>query len=428
VRTEQVLGSTLMGLVAAVAGACGGSERSLAKNAAPYAARTSAASGGAGTGGGLADFSGTAGAEKKPRVRVNACGKLPEPGVWEQVTPPLQAPTASPQTIGVDPVHGGTVYVQIHTGGNGAHAPTDGLRVSKDCGATWQAIEGGRNATDAAGFNNIHRGSLVALIVDPYDPQMIYTISNYGPGGVWRSLNGGVDWDQLVPPDVAQYVNGLWFNGLTMDPNNHKHLMAVTHNGCTGPYAPNCVAETRDAGATWTLTKLPSGWKEGNGIYIIDDQTYIWQTGLDGLFVTKNGGKDFTNAFAGGCGAGMGNAAYKASDGKYYMASLYGIIRSGATDLLNWEVVHRGQFWNLIGTGKNMLASQFFGLRFFGASDADPTNWSALPALPPALQETGGVGKQPESPGHGALYLAYDVHHKVAYASNYWVMLRTVLP
>ena len=52
---------------------------------------------------------------------------------------------------------------------------------------------------DAGHVINIHSGSLVSLIVDPVERGVMYTASNYGPAGIYKSTNGGVDWDQLVP-------------------------------------------------------------------------------------------------------------------------------------------------------------------------------------------------------------------------------------
>lgn len=446
------------GGAAAAAAGTGGSDATGATGGDPASAGMSsstggAASGGAATGGAVNGGAGNSGAAGRgkggkagvggasagsgatsaagggdgppPQPTVADCSALPQPGVWENVTPPLPTADANTAVVQVDPLNAGTLYTQQHTGGNGTHASSDGLRVSHDCGATWEDVPGGRNATDASGDQNIHNGTLVSLVIDPYDSQTIYTVSNYGPGGVWRSSNGGTDWDQLVTGDVAQYVTGLWFNGLSMDPTNHKHLVAVTHAGCTGDYAPNCIAETRDAGATWTLTKLPHDWAEGNGMFIIDDQTMIWETGQDGLYVTKDAGKDWSNVSMGANGAGMGNYAYKASDGYYYLASVYGMLRSKPTDLMNWENVQTGQFMNMVGTGKNMVASNYFALTFWSASESDPTKWTQMPTPTDAMQQ---YKSQPDSPTTGGYYMAYDESHHVVYVSNFWVILRTVVP
>ena len=61
--------------------------------------------------------------------------------------------------------------------------------------------------------------------------------------------------------------------------------------------------------------------------------------------------------------------AYLASDGNYYLSSVYGIIRSPSTDLLHWEEVYGGQFLQMIGTGKNMEATRTFARELPGVWD-----------------------------------------------------------
>jgi len=372
---------------------------------------------GAGNIAGASNSAGTGGSDIPPPVKVNDCSKLPAPGVWETITPPLTAADSGPQAIQVDPLHAGAIYVQIHTGGNGSHAPTDGLRESDDCGSTWKPVQLGRNASDSSPVN-ISKGSWTSLIIDPVDSQVMYTVSNYGPGGVWKSLNGGVDWDQVVPDDPGKYVNGLWFNGLSIDPGNHKHLIAANHDGCTGPFTPNCLAETHDAGATWNLIKLPIDWAEGNGAYIIDDTTLLFATNEGGLYLTKNGGKDWANVFKGASGAGLGTSPYLASDGSYYLATAYGLVSSPATDLANWTTVQDGQFLQILGTGKNMIAANWFVPTFWTASESAPAVWTQ--AASPMPNSKGSMG-------FGAVYMVYDKAHHLVIASNYYELFRMVL-
>jgi hypothetical protein len=43
----------------------------------------------------------------------------------------------------------------------------------------------GKNGRDnVQGEVNIFSGSIVALLVDPVDPGVLYAVSNYGPSGV----------------------------------------------------------------------------------------------------------------------------------------------------------------------------------------------------------------------------------------------------
>jgi photosystem II stability/assembly factor-like uncharacterized protein len=340
-----------------------------------------------------------------PAAVVQPCNAIPANAGWQQITPPGDLGDA--QAIQVDPLNVGRVFVQMHKGGNGAHYPTDGLYVSNDCGANWSRVAQGRNSSDPG--TNINSGSFSSLIIDPYNSNVMYAVSNYGPGGVWKSLNGGVDWDQMVPNSVGQYVNSLWFNALDIDPTNHNHLVAANHAGCSGPYAPNCIAESRDAGATWDLIPAPIGWSEGNGVYIINDQTLVFGTNNDGAFVTTDDGATWKKVAPGASGAGAGTPVYKAPDGTYYFASAYGVFAT--SDLVNWNNVYNGQFRQFVGTGTNLYTTNFWSPTYFTAAQATPTQWQPLGASTAPTGSFGGV------------YMVYDQPHHILYSSNYGVGL-----
>jgi photosystem II stability/assembly factor-like uncharacterized protein len=259
---------------------------------------------------------------------------------------------------------------------------------------------------------NIHAGSFTSIIVDPLDSNTIYVVSNYGPGGVFKSTNAGVDWTQMVQNDVGQYVAQLWFNALSIDPTNNKRLIAVNHAGCTGPWAPNCIAETRDAGATWKLIKAPIDWSEGNGVYIIDDQTMLFTSYQGGMFLTKDDGANWMKVGQGLSGGGMGLSPFKASDGAYYFGSPYGVVSS--TDFVTWTQVKEGTFGQMAGTAKHLIASSFFEDAFLVAEQSAPTVWAKAEVKMNSLPV-------------GAPYMAYDKEHKILYTSNYTNLRRVVI-
>ena len=243
-------------------------------HAAPDASNGSADVAGAG-----APNAGGAGAAALPAPVVLPCPGLTDSASprWERITPP--GDLGDSQCVRVHPSEAGTVFVMMHKGGNGAHSPTDGLYKSMDCGATWSAqINTGTNGDTVAS------GSWWSFVIDPVDPDVIYTIDGYGAGGVWKSTNGGVDWTQTIPPEQAQYIPNLFLNGLTLDPTDHLHLVATVHDTCTGPAAGGCLPETFDGGATWHLLKGPDpGWAEGAGAMIIDKTRLLYATGFGGL-------------------------------------------------------------------------------------------------------------------------------------------------
>ena len=138
----------------------------------------------------------------------------------------------------------------------------------------------GRNAA------TFERGNHISMLVDPVDRGVIYVANIHDATNLWKSTNGGVDWDQLFPPgsDVDKIIHGF-ADAVSMDPNDHKHLIIGFHDNCEAPYAPACEAETTDSGATWRLFKLPTkGWEEGAGPWVIDATTSLYG-GTSGLFL-----------------------------------------------------------------------------------------------------------------------------------------------
>ncbi|MET0790897.1 MAG: hypothetical protein ABW061_05205 [Polyangiaceae bacterium] len=366
--------------------------------------------GGNGTGGNGSDAGGAGGAGVK--VEVLACDDVKPGSGWLEVTPPGDLGDSS--LIALDPLHIGTIYVQMHKGGNGGHFPTDGLYKSPDCGATWSKVPAGRNATDeknaAGNVVNIHTGSLVSLIIDPNEPGVMYTTSNYGPTGIYKSMNSGIDWDQIIPADLQPYLDrGGWFNSLSADPTDPKHLVAATHTGCMGNYAPNCLAETRNGGLTWRLIHAPESGNEQCGPYILNATTLIYASGQNGAWVTSNDTPEndtptWTKISQGANGGDTGLFPYKASNGKYYLGSDYGVLE-GSADFLTWTLVanspHPVVF--VVGTGENMFAASR-SADFYTSKEADPNTWSKL-AVP---------GTAPDVAGR---WLAYDTKHKLLYST-----------
>lgn len=389
-------------------GGAGSSAGNSAGNSA--SAGQSASSAGSAGSAGAKSTGGSAGAAPEPpppRPTVQPCSSVSSASGWEKITPPGDLGDA--QALGLDPLNVGTIYVQMHKGGNGAHSSTDGLYMSDNCGSTWKRVPQGRGTSDPG--TNINTGSLVALIIDPVDSKVMYTASNYGPGGIWKSVNGGVDFEQVVPESVGKYVNQMWFSSLDMEPTNHKHLAAANHANCNGPHSPNCIAETRDAGLTWTLIPAPVGWAEGNGVSVLGDQTLLFVTNMSGMYLTKDDGANWTRVGDGANGPGQGFPMYKATDGTYYLASSYGLISS--KDLTKWTNVKGGLYRSMAGTGQNIIISGFYEFNYqtasMGALASD--KWSTL-----------GADSAPKG-GNGGVWLTYEAEHHLLYSSNFDVGL-----
>ena len=155
-----------------------------------------------------------------------------------------------------------------------------------------------------------------------------FSISGYGAGGLWKSPNGGVDWDQTIPADseVGKTLLGNFTNEVALDPTDHLHLLVTPHGGCNDAYASGCIGETNDGGVTWHIVKSPPDG-EGGGPYIIDKNTWLLAAG--GLFRTGDAGKTWQNVAPGGATAmGGGNPLYRSPGGTYFIPALTGVLKS----------------------------------------------------------------------------------------------------
>ncbi len=157
--------------------------------------------------------------EAAPHV-VTACPAIDagsaEAGAWEDITPPqvsldVDAATGAGRNYGtnsfvIDPNDTATVY--LGTSAQGIYKTTD-------CGGTWTHIDTGRNG------KVMDDGRQWAMLIDPTDPSVLYANSGYGPAnGIFKSTNGGVDWDQILTPDVAKnFIYGGFVGGIRDGPD-----------------------------------------------------------------------------------------------------------------------------------------------------------------------------------------------------------------
>jgi hypothetical protein len=348
---------------------------------------------------------------------VGSCSALPAKGTWDpaSISPVVPTTTVSYQFTGkstaivVDPYDASTVW--LGTGDKG-------LFKSTDCGATWSHVNNGTNG------GSLDQSVLWSFVIDPVNQGVIYTVAAYGVGGLWKSTNGGGDWQQLFDPN-SQFGKLVPYNfvaNVSMDPSNPKHLAVTSHGKCNDPYPNGCIAETFDGGATWpNIVGMPQAWGEDGGIQVINATTWIWGTGdnFGGTYVTTDNGKNWTQALPGHMGDATGENTtqplVRAADGAYYSASLQGALRS--TD---------GASWTLAWGQKNFMTPQAVGLivtpntiysvantAFFSAPLNDYGNWSAMKAPPLAMNDY-------------AAFLAYDVTHHVLYVSCWGSVFRFV--
>lgn len=103
-----------------------------------------------------------------------------------------------------------------------------GVWTTADGGLTWSAT--------GLDWSTYMGRTLTRIIVHPEHPDTLWAASSLG---VYRSINGGANWIRTLSGDYA---------ALECDPGNPSHLLA----GAFG----NNVAESFDAGATWSVASL----------------------------------------------------------------------------------------------------------------------------------------------------------------------------
>ncbi len=309
-----------------------------------------------------------------------------------------------------------------------------GVYASSDCGATWSHVNTGAHGSE------VETAEIWSLAVDFVDKGTIYVIGEYGPQGVWKSTNGGVDWTQTMPGDgnVAKAIPAGPSNPLVaaigsiaIDPTDHLHLVAGAHGTCTAPNNGSCGAETKDGGQTWRLFNAPgSSWAEQAGPYIVGGSTWVFATLFNGVYVTTDSGatwKDVTPSGVMGATGGEFTVApiWRGAQGTYYLPAYApgGVLSS--TDGTTWSLIQgspKGSYplGFAVGAGKLFLGDAQNG-PLWSASESDPSTWTMMTAPP----------STPGGPLSGPVYLAYDEAHHLLYSVNWtqtYKVWRMVVP
>jgi hypothetical protein len=324
---------------------------------------------------------------------VSPCSALPAAGTWEKISP--TGTVKETKSFALDPFDPAVVWANNDKG----------LNKSTDCGATWTLVSTGTNG------ERLVDASLWSMAVDPVSKGTIYVVGGYGPTSLWKSTNGGVDWTDLFPSGSEYHTHASYnfVNNVSMDPANHLHLAVATHGGCTAPYDPNCDAETFDGGATWKLTKAPSSWPEGGGLFVLDEKTWLWSDPFGGLWRTGDNAATFQKVHDGygGNGEFTTSPLVSASDGAYYLSSIQGILQS-ADKGQTWSQVRKDGKWvGFAMSSTTLYAADQWSPTFASAPISDPTKWTIF-SPPPGLPDN-----------QGAPFLAYDEDHHLLYASTW---------
>lgn len=319
-------------------------------------------------------------------------------GTWEDITPPganLSEPEFGINNFVVNPQDSAIITVGTSK---------QGIWRSTDCGAHWEHINTGRNGAI------LDSGRQWSMVIDPQEPNTIYTVSGHGAansGGLWKTTNGGRDWDQILSKEVMSAFESGAVSYVVMDPTRSQHLLVAPHFACVGSHGPTCLAESSDGGKTWTVRDGTPSAGEGFGLVMESQDTWYWMKGFGGMYRTTNAGGSWSLV-----GQEQGysyNAFYKAPDGARYVPAAFSIITS--KDGVKWNnLANSPGAQMLTGTATTIWASAGSCVGPFDkpiepisyASVTNPTSWTTLAG--PKLS-------------YGAQQISYDPDHKLLYVS-----------
>jgi hypothetical protein len=385
--------------------ACGGNSPSAAtgpsNGGAPAGGSNSGPGGNSGamTAGGSSNQSGGASqggtSNVQPPHVVNPCPTGSAPGVaaqkWENITPE-----------GVDlNIFGGMQAVQVNPQDTSvvyAAASRQGIYKSTDCGATWKKINTGRSADVLA------TGSQWSFVIDPMDPNVMYTANGYSNDmALFKSTNGGVDWDSLMPAggNVDRALDVKFVQEVAMDPTDHKHLVVTFHADCKPPNNGACMAESTDSGATWRIFDGPGkGWTEGTGPIVIDSKTMLVAQAFDGLFLTTDSGATWKQVGKGGYRPGYNNK------GTWVVGSAQRAIQRSTDNARTWTEVAGApsQVNGICGDGEHIYAGTLPGTDYYVATASVGTDWVKM--------------TNPTGSPHGSNWLTCDRDHHLIYSNT----------
>jgi hypothetical protein len=318
-------------------------------------------------------------------------------GVWEAISPPqvtLDASNAGIPNVLTNPLAPGELYVSTYQ---------QGIYKSSDCGSTWTKVDAGRNA------NALDSGTAWLFVIDPVTPNVLYADTFLGnPYELYKSTNGGVDWDSLWPGGMVagqQAIPEL----LGIDPSNHEHLVATIHNDCVAPHNALCFAESDDGGATWRIIDGPTGlgWVEGAAPVVVGPGTFLLGSNGAPLYLTTDDGAHWTMV------SQQGGVRMIAAGGWYYTSLANGLQRS--RDLMTWSELTTGVggeiTYGLDTDGQSLFLasrSEVYPGSYARSAVSDGATWTSFVSPGPLLNPM----------SDGAYCFAVDHAHHILYSAN----------
>jgi hypothetical protein len=341
------------------------------------------------------------------------------PGVWTNVTPSdvnledmLGCGNYGTESMQADPMHPGELYTPFMC---------QGIWKSTDYGLSWKGPintgAGGGSVGDCAG------GLTVAPRPAGSAPTLYVACIRGGGLGFWSSDDGGVSWTRY---DVAPGGDRQDFYPPVVDPYDSDHLLMAGHE-------MNVLAESHDAGHTWTSVSTDAGMQQNGGtagIFFIDTgdaktaaQTFLWiaqQSDQYGTWRTSDSGKSWQKVDKNEHPHGLSQIYQPDTKGTVYMAGAYsalgwGVLRSSDYGKTWMHVGSMGNEAIVFGTKKNVYAMNSGAVGLGGTLE---------PSLELSAQPGTGEWTMPGTPkemtiGPAQAVVLHDDTHAIVVTANW---------
>jgi hypothetical protein len=168
------------------------------------------------------------------------------------------------------------------------------------------------------------QGRVNVVYEDPSNPNTIYI--GTPAGGIWKSTNGGIDWNPL-----SDNLPQIGVSGIAVDPNNSNVIYIATGDCDASDTYSIGVLKSIDGGLTWNTTGLTftnTTSLAGDIIINPSDSNMLWCATKAGIYKTTNGGTNWTLVQTGNFAQGRirlkpgdPNTVYAVSNTRFYRST-----------------------------------------------------------------------------------------------------------
>lgn len=244
-------------------------------------------------------------------------------GTWQNITPrgvslDYNNPPANygTQIIQVDPSNPQVIYVGTCY---------QGLWKSTNGGTTWFKVNTGTNGSALD-------GRLWSVALDQVNPQVVWVANGFGfQQGIWKSTDGGVDWQQMEPSNLQSQTSADVYSIVT-DPYAANHVLVTFHEswgfGQNPTYGDSAgILESLDGGHSWIIHNPLPDWGSADFVFFLDNSSTWLHATSNGIWRTTDSGHTWSQVSQHPIQHGA-DQLYRARNGVLYIGGLHQIARS----------------------------------------------------------------------------------------------------